>query len=141
VSSAPTCFVPRNTATNETAWELPSAAAGDGSAASTPQPAAAGQPAAAAPHEQQQQQQQQQQPSNQALFDILEAAYAADGSGMHFWEVARAHRAHGVFEEPYMEWLAQQQKGAATPEARERAAKMMARLSNPLLRQPAPFEF
>lgn len=59
---------------------------------------------------------------------------------MQFWEVARAHRQHGVFDPPFFEYLEQRQKAAANEEAREAAFKMMCRLSNPLLRQPAPFE-
>jgi hypothetical protein len=81
--------------------------------------------------------------SNDALFDVLAAAYAADGSGMQFWEVARAHRIYGVFEPPFFDYLDQRQKAAGAEgdaEQKDLAFKMMCRLANPLLRQPAPFE-
>lgn len=78
--------------------------------------------------------------SNDALFDALAAAYGSDGSGMEFWEVARAHRKYGGFEPPYFEYLDQRQKAAGSEAERELAFKMMCKLSNPLLRQPAPFE-
>lgn len=110
----------RNTDTNETAWELPTA--DTATAASAPASQA------------------EDSMSNDALFDVLAAAYSEDGSGMEFWEVARAHRKYGVFEPPYFDYLEQQQKAAASEADRELAFKMMCRLSNPLLRQPAPFE-
>jgi hypothetical protein len=49
----------------------------------------------------------------------------------------------GVFDTPFMEYLEQRQQPAsgATAEERDLAFKIMCRLSNPLLRQPAPFEF
>lgn len=49
----------------------------------------------------------------------------------------------GVFEPPFTDFLEQRQQpgSGCTPEQRDQAFKMMARLSNPLLRQPAPFEF
>jgi hypothetical protein len=78
--------------------------------------------------------------SNDALFDALAAAYGSDGSGMEFWEVARAHRRYGVFEPPFVDYLERRQKAADSDLERELAFKMMCRLSNPLLRQPAPFE-
>ena len=80
--------------------------------------------------------------SSEDLFNVLSAAYSADGSGMEFWEVARAHRQHGVFDPPFFEYLEQRQRAAGNDDAddRELAFKVMCRLSNPLLRQPAPFE-
>ena len=77
------------------------------------------------------------------MYDALEAAYKADGSGMQFWEVARAHRNLGVFDPPFFEFLEQRQKEltGVDEEGKEMAFKMMCRLSNPLLRQPAPFEY
>jgi hypothetical protein len=78
--------------------------------------------------------------SNDAIFDALATAYSADGSGMQFWEVARAHRQYGVFDPPYFDYLEQRQKAAADESEKELAFKMMCRLANPLLRQPAPFE-
>ncbi len=127
----------RNTATNETAWEIPSTTTPPSSTTST------------VPQQQEQHPEQQQQAeavlSNDALFDILAEAYTADGSGMQFWEVARAHRSYGLFDPPFFEYLEQRQKAAAggdgdAAEQREMAFKMMCRLANPLLRQPAPFE-
>lgn len=80
--------------------------------------------------------------SYEALFALLQAAYTADGSGMQFWETARAHRHEGVFDPPFVEYLEQeQQREGVSDERRDTAFKMMCRLSNPLLRQPAPFEF
>jgi hypothetical protein len=84
------CLTPcRNTATNETAWELPvgAALAGNPPAASTTAVAAAADPAT-----NQQQQQQGSGISLEALLLELQQAYDADGSGMGFWEAARARR-------------------------------------------------
>ncbi|KAF6242296.1 hypothetical protein COO60DRAFT_206496 [Scenedesmus sp. NREL 46B-D3] len=114
-----------NTATNETAWDLP---AGASFAESQPGPAAAA---------------AQSRVSFEALLQELQEAYDADGSGMGFWEAARARRKDGVFDPPFMEYLEQRQRpdSGTTAEERDLAFKMMCRLSNPLLRQPAPFEF
>jgi hypothetical protein len=48
-----------------------------------------------------------------------------------------------VFDTPFVEYLEQRQRpdSGATAEQRDLAFKMMCRLSNPLLRQPVPFEF
>jgi hypothetical protein len=73
------------------------------------------------------------------LFSILVEAYHADGSGMQFWETARSHRGSQVFEEVFVDFLTNKIK--ARSEDASMAEKIMARLSNPLLRQPAPFEF
>lgn len=133
----------RNTDTNETAWEIPTV---DDSSSLSTLPHQQLQALGQQQHNHDQQQhlsQQQPQPeamSQQELFDVLEAAYAADNSGMQFWEVARAHRHHGVFEPPFFEYLEARQAAAGSEEQRELAFKMMCRLSNPLLRQPAPFE-
>jgi hypothetical protein len=120
-TTRPACCC-RNTATNETTWELPTAAT-----AVIEQPP----------------QQQQQQLSHEQLFEVLSGADAADGTGMHFAEVARAHRQHGVFEASFFDHLDVRQRAAVEAgdeAARELAYKVMCRLANPLLRQPAPFE-
>jgi len=78
--------------------------------------------------------------THEELFNVLAAAYHADGSGMEFWEVARAHRKYDIFEPPFFEYLEQRQKAASSEADRDLAFKMTCRLSNPLLRQPAPFE-
>ncbi len=75
------------------------------------------------------------------MLERLLAANARDGSGMAFWEEARSLRKHGVFEEPFVEYLTQQAEAAADDLGRQRIEAVRARLSNPLLRQPAPFEF
>lgn len=76
------------------------------------------------------------------MVALLAEAYTADSSGMAYWEAARALRGDGVFEDKFFDELDRRSRDAARPaEERELAAKMMARLANPLLRQPAPFEF
>ncbi|CAL5220655.1 g2700 [Coccomyxa viridis] len=120
-----------NTHTNETSWEKPelnavkesdlglSSDASNRSDANT-QPAAL---------------------SQQQILDSLQQAYQSDSTGMQFWEVARSHRNDGVFEDSFSNFLTQQIAAAPEGVAREALLKLQARLSNPLLRQPAPFEF
>jgi len=155
----------RNTTTNQTAWDLPPGETLEAAAAtpvfhgssnvetsqvqqqqvssssttssavseSSSSPSAA---AAAATD------QTQPSMSYEELFYALQEAYAADGTGMQFWEVARFHREQGVFDPPFFDYLHQrQQQQDLSPEDKDLAFKMMCRLSNPLLRQPAPFEF
>jgi hypothetical protein len=43
--------------------------------------------------------------------------------------------------EGFFKWLEAQAKASADPAERELLLKVTAKLSNPLLRQPAPFEF
>jgi hypothetical protein len=83
----------RNTATNETAWELPAGAALAGNQPSSLSSAAA--VATAADAATTQQQQQGPAISFEALLQELQEAYDADGSGMGFWEAARARRKVG----------------------------------------------
>jgi hypothetical protein len=59
---------------------------------------------------------------------------------MLFNEVARAHRKYEVFSEAYFSWLAAQAKVCTDFEEKDFIQKVTAKLSNPLLRQPAPFE-
>ena len=100
-----------NTTTNETAWEAPAdsrpaaqpaaaaaspsaaatSSAAAGAAAASTDAAAAGAAAASA---------DATRPSNAEMLEALQQAYLADGSGMLFNEVARAHRKNGVFSEP-----------------------------------------
>ena len=56
-----------------------------------------------------------------------------------FNEAARNLRGVGVFSEEYFDWLAQL---ISVADGEEKAAlqRVMARLSNPLLRQAAPYE-
>lgn len=111
-----------NTATNETAWEIPTQpAAPPSQVAST----TANEP----------------RPSNEEIFQALKSAYIEDGSGMLFNEVARAHRKYEVFSEAYFEWLSGQAKQCTDFEEKDFIQKITAKLCNPLLRQPAPFEF
>ncbi|WIA34550.1 hypothetical protein OEZ86_012872 [Tetradesmus obliquus] len=132
-----------NTATNETAWALPAGAALAGSTAAAATAAATAAAGATTTQQQPEQQQQQSSISFEVLLLELQEALDADGSGMMFWEAARARRKDGVFEPPFTDFLEQRQQpgSGCTPEQRDQAFKMMARLSNPLLRQPAPFEF
>lgn len=76
--------------------------------------------------------------SFEELFEVLIEAYEADGSGMHFWETARSQRKNQVFDEPFMEYLTTMVDSGS--EEADLADKVRAKLSNPLLRQPAPFE-
>lgn len=77
-------------------------------------------------------------PSREELLADLIRAMNEDGSGMAFWEAARERRKHGVFEDSYIDWLtAKVERGGDEGEVAER---VRARLVNPLLRQPAPFE-
>jgi len=134
-----------NTATNETAWELPSAPTHD---PSTTDPAAANAAAADTSKDEAatgtafmpsrgafgsdpSQELRSDQEKEQVLAELLEAI-AADGSGMTFWETARGLRKRGVFEDSYIAWLTERRD--------ETAERVRARLVNPLLRQPAPFE-
>ena len=113
-----------NTETNETSWELPGASgaaapssgqAANAAAVAAAEPAAAGGPLR--PHPQPTPQQQQRLPPEQ-LLAALQAALAADGSGMAFWEAARGHRGDGVFEEPFAEFLSQTARAAPDDTAR-----------------------
>jgi hypothetical protein len=84
-----------NTATNETAWEVPPAdspAAAQPAAAAAATGAAATSAAAASADT--------AAPSKEEMLEALKEAYLADGSGMLFNEVARGHRRFGVFCEP-----------------------------------------
>lgn len=126
----------QNTDTNETAWDLPD---GQQLAPSTGMdPGSGAAPSTVASSAQLPVQDAELPLPPEQLYDALAAAYAADGSGMQFWEVARAHRSQGVFDDAFFDWLTRESRSG---ERAELAAKMMARLSNPLLRQPAPFEF
>jgi hypothetical protein len=127
-----------NTLTNATQWEVPppppSAAVAPPAAApttatttTTPERGSFG---AAATTD-------QNAPSREELLRDLIAAMN-DGSGMAFWEAARERRKFGVFEDSYMDWLTEKvERGGEDGEVAER---VRARLVNPLLRQPAPFE-
>lgn len=75
------------------------------------------------------------------MLEALRTAYQQDGSGMLFNEAARSHRKHDIFSEGYFVWLAEQAKATQDTDERELLWKIVAKLSNPLLRQPAPFEF
>jgi hypothetical protein len=93
----------RNTATNETAWELPAGAALAGNQPGSTVAAAVATAADAATT------QQQQGPSIsfEALLQELQEAYDADGSGMGFWEAARARRKVGSWLLP-VAWCARE---------------------------------
>lgn len=81
-------------------------------------------------------------PSYEEMYDTLKEVYQADGTAMLFSETAREHRKYGVFDEEFFDWLTMKEnvEGPNT-EAGSMYAKVRARLANPLLRQPAPFEF
>jgi hypothetical protein len=161
----------RNTTTNQTAWDLPPGETLE-AAAATPvfhsssiveasqvqqqqqvssssttssaisEPSSSSSSSAAAAAAAAATDQTQPSMSYEELFYALQEAYAADGTGMQFWEVARFHREQGVFDPPFFDYLHQrQQQQDLSPEDKDLAFKMMCRLSNPLLRQPAPFEF
>ena len=100
-----------NIETNETAWELPGAsdAAAPSSGQSSAEAAGPSQPETQ-PHAPQQQQRLPLPPEQ--LLARLQAALAADGSGMAFWEAARGLRGDGVFEEPFAEFLSQAARAA-----------------------------
>lgn len=148
---------PRNTDTNETAWELPqeastsssgtaqtqvqkeaaaAAAYGAGvAAASLPDRSGmfrAGTAAAAS-----------QVDPEELLRMLVEAMQNDTQGGMGFWEAARAQRAQGVFDPPFVEdfLTAKAAELAPTDERMARAVRaVQAKLCNPLLRQPAPWE-
>lgn len=128
-----------NTRTNATQWEPPVVVAAatpapppppSSSSSSAPERGSFGGAAAAA---------SAASPSDpEALLADLIDAMNADGSGMAFWEAARERRSQGVFEDSYIDWLtAKVERGGDEGEVAER---VRARLVNPLLRQPAPFE-
>lgn len=104
----------RNTETNETAWELPSAATTSMPSAIAITPADADLPdremmfrvtgAAGTPV----QNGSGPAPTFQQMYNRLVDALQTDGSTMLFWETARAHRQYGVFEEPFFDWLGAQ---------------------------------
>lgn len=131
-----------NTLTNATSWEAPAAAAAAAAPAAPTPPAVAattttpergsfGASAATTTTT-------TAGPSREDLLADLVDAMGRDGSGMAFWEAARERRRHGVFEDAYIDWLtARVEAGGAEGEVAER---VRARLVNPLLRQPAPFE-
>jgi len=136
-----------NTETNETAWVLPAAASPSAAAAAAAAPLQAQASAlqdrggmfraggaGAGPED--------AAPSNDEMFEALKDAYARDASGMLFAETARARRCYGVFEETYFDYLDARCRaaGAGSDEAAW-VDRVRAKLANPLLRQPAPFEF
>jgi hypothetical protein len=124
-----------NTLTNATQWEAPSPAAAPAApaaaaAAAVPERGSFGATGATTATT--------AGPSREDLLRDLVEAMGRDGSGMAFWEAARERRPHGVFEDAYIDWLtARVEAGGAEGEVAER---VRARLVNPLLRQPAPFE-
>lgn len=75
---------------------------------------------------------------DQILSELIEI-YNTDSTGMEFWEVARSRRDTGIFEEEFFIYLSEE-AGKSPIDRRETILKVQAKLSNPLLRQPAPFE-
>jgi hypothetical protein len=143
------------TTTNETAWELPAGATLAAAAAAVPStpsttadasPSSAASTATATATVSTQRgafgadpaQEAASQSDREALLSDLVAAMESDGSGMAFWEAARGLRARGVFEDRYIDWLTEREKAGG--EEGGVAERVRARLVNPLLRQPAPFE-
>ena len=101
-----------NTRTNETAWELPAAAA----------PAEPAAEAAAGP----------------ALsFPELEALLCAT-QPVYLSKVVEPHR-DAAFSDAFTEYLTEKIAASADKADRERLEKLRARLANPLIRQPPPF--
>jgi len=74
----------------------------------------------------------------QSLATLL-LALQSDPTGMEFGSKARELRPLGVFSEQFFDYLGSQ-IDAKTGEDRVVLERLMARLSNPLLRQAAPFE-
>jgi hypothetical protein len=127
-----------NTATDETAWELPSSVAPVIAMATRTAErlsqainASASLISAYSNSEDHHHRQSRGHLTFDELYDILVQAYAADGSGMLFWETARAHRDDNVFEVEFFEFLADR---IDSGEDADMADKVRARLSNPLLR-------
>lgn len=74
------------------------------------------------------------------MLQTLRAALEQDGSGMLFNETARSLRSDGVFSNEFFDWLAQMADSMEDADERLALSRLIARLSNPLLRQAAPFE-
>jgi hypothetical protein len=110
-----------NTETNETSWSQPV----------EPQP-------------QQHQQVSAQLSSlegNRKVLDELIEAYVNDkAGGMYFQEAARSLRSLGIFEEEYFVFLSEESERSENKQRSEIIRKVIARLSNPLLRHASPFE-
>ncbi|KAK9821314.1 hypothetical protein WJX81_000467 [Elliptochloris bilobata] len=88
----------------------------------------------------------QHRPPGELLALLQEACRLDTAGGMHFWEVARSLRGGsrgrcGVFEEAFFAFIQQRHAAAPDADARLELEHLQARLSNPLLRQAAPFEF
>lgn len=77
--------------------------------------------------------------SDEGLLKVLQDALRVDPSGSEFGSVAGKLRSKGIFEEEFFHFLGQEIR-IATGEDRVILEKIVARLSNPLLRQPAPYE-
>jgi hypothetical protein len=119
-----------NTETNETSWTQPI----DDQNSSSIQP----------PQKQQQKQTSPQLLSlegNRKVLDELIDAYVNDnGGGMYFQEAARSRRSLGIFEEEYFVFLSEESERSEDKQRAEIIRKVIARLSNPLLRHASPFE-
>lgn len=59
---------------------------------------------------------------------------------MYFQEAARSRRSLGIFEEEYFVFLSEESERSEDKHRAEIIQKVIARLSNPLLRHASPFE-
>jgi hypothetical protein len=78
---------------------------------------------------------------NRKILEELIDAYVHDkAGGMYFQEAARTRRSLGIFEEEYFIFLSEESERSEDKQRAEIIQKVIARLSNPLLRHASPFE-
>lgn len=78
--------------------------------------------------------------NRKVLDDLIDAYVNDNGGGMYFQEAARSRRSLGIFEEEYFVFLSEESERSEDKHRAEIIQKVIARLSNPLLRHASPFE-